>query len=724
MVRSLAARADADAAHDILHTSESPVDHVVRIYSDRRLEGYPLFVAVGLDLDEVLAPSRAHAPEIEFMAAAVSLLLCGLLAALISEVRRRARHEAQLAAERSALAADVALRRQVEQQLRDSEQKFHDIAEVSGDWIWETDAEHRFTSLTADAFNDPQRIGVGEAATIGRTRWDLASADPEQDEKWRQHKADLDAHRPFRLFRYAIRGIDGQLRHFVVSGKPVFDPSGAFLGYRGTATNETPIVNALERAEQAEALLRDAMDSMSEGFVIFDSDDRLVMCNEAYRRLYPASASLMVPGVTFETLVRNTLVSGHYPDAAGQEEAWVANFLEIHHQANREIETQVRDGRWILVSERRMRNGGLAGLRVDITEFKRIQGALSESERRLRDFAEMASDWFWEQDAELRFVWFSDGLRTLNTLVAAIYRAPAVGDEPRRGHAGTMGGAQGRSCRKAAVPGFPLRHARLRRHGAARQHPRRPAVRRCRTVCRLSRHRSRHHGADRSRTGAGARQGAGRASRDPAARRGGQHVRGVRDLRPRGPLRDVQRRLSADLCRGRSRPWCRVCRSRTSCAWPMPSGGGNADWRGREAEWLAERLRHHQRSQGRDRVSRVADGCWYLVTDRRMKNGGIAGLRIDITALKQAQAALRESEERLDRAQAIAGIGSWELDVATGRYVWSKELYRIRGLSPENFEPHLDNVSSLHPSGGLPGGAALDRRPDRGTRAATRSMPG
>ena len=63
-----------------------------------------------------------------------------------------------------------------------------------------------------------------------------------------------------------------------------------------------------------------------------------------------------------------------------------------------------------------------------------------------------------------------------------------------------------------------------------------------------------------------------------------------------------------------------------------------------------------------------------------MKNGGIAGLRIDITALKQAQAALSESEARLDRAQAIAGIGSWELDVATRRYVWSKELYRLRGL--------------------------------------------
>ena len=81
-----------------------------------------------------------------------------------------------------------------------------------------------------------------------------------------------------------------------------------------------------------------------------------------------------------------------------------------------------------------------------------------------------------------------------------------------------------------------------------------------------------------------------------------------------------------------------------------------------------------------------------------MKNGGIAGLRIDITALKQAQAALRESEERLDRAQAIAGIGSWELDVATGRYIWSKELYRIRGLSPESFEPNIDNGRQyIHP---------------------------
>jgi PAS domain S-box-containing protein len=112
---------------------------------------------------------------------------------------------------------------------------------------------------------------------------------------------------------------------------------------------------------------------------------------------------------------------------------------------------------------------------------------------------------------------------------------------------------------------------------------------------------------------------------------------------------------------------------------------------------MAERLRRHREAREATEY-RLDNGSWILATDRRMKNGGIAGLRIDITALKQAQAALRESEARLDRAQAIAGIGSWELDVATARYFWSKELYRIRGLSPGSFEPSIETVSAfIHP---------------------------
>ncbi|HUB16824.1 MAG TPA: ATP-binding protein [Acetobacteraceae bacterium] len=349
----------------------------------------------------------------ETLVTLVALLLSGLLAASVIQLRRCSRRETQLLRQRSALEAALALR---EQRLRDSEQRWQDVAEVSGDWIWETDADHRFTHLAVDAYIEA--TGLSPASTIGLTRWELAGAAAAQDEKWRQHRRDLDEHRPFRGFRYTALLPSGEVRHFAVSGKPVFARDGHFRGYRGIATNETAIVAALERAEKAETLLRDALDSLSEGFAIYDRDDCLVLCNEAYRRLYPACAPLMIPGVAYETLVRANLASGYFPDGVGREDEWVANALRIHGAATGEMQNQCHDGRWLLVSERRMRSGGLACLRIDITELKRIQIALRDSERRLRDFAELASDWFWEQDADLRFTWGS-GVPALQSLAAS-----------------------------------------------------------------------------------------------------------------------------------------------------------------------------------------------------------------------------------------------------------------------------------------------------------------
>jgi PAS domain S-box-containing protein len=69
-----------------------------------------------------------------------------------------------------------------------------------------------------------------------------------------------------------------------------------------------------------------------------------------------------------------------------------------------------------------------------------------------------------------------------------------------------------------------------------------------------------------------------------------------------------------------------------------------------------------------------------------------------VSALKQAQEALRRSEWRLDSAQKIAGIGSWNLDLGTRRHGWSKEMYRIHGVSPENFQPDMTNLAAhAHP---------------------------
>ena len=361
---------DAGGTAAPIYVHRAVVDSVLRLYSVRRLPGYPLKVAVGLDLDNILAVPRAHARQIEAGGLIVTLLLSVLLAALIAEFRQRASHEVQLAGERSALAADVELRKQIEQQLRESEQRFRDIAEVSADWVWESDADHRFTFFTGEALSNRAPGGLTLEILYGKTRWEFAGADAEEHEVWRRHKQDLDAHLPFRGFRYSRTDPTGVERSFVVSGKPVFDAKGRFIGYRGTATDESRMVLALRRAEQAEELLRDAVDSISEGFVIYDRDDRLVMCNDRYCQIYPETAAYMTPGTTFEALLRSGLAAGEYPDAVGREAPWLEERLRQHAEANTDIEQRRGGGRWVLITERRMRNGGLAGLRVDITALK------------------------------------------------------------------------------------------------------------------------------------------------------------------------------------------------------------------------------------------------------------------------------------------------------------------------------------------------------------------
>jgi PAS domain S-box-containing protein len=179
------------------------------------------------------------------------------------------------------------------------------------------------------------------------------------------------------------------------------------------------LIVAARRANEGKRmaiLLRDALDSASEGFVIYDQDDRLVLVNETYRRLFPNRARSMVPGARFEDLMRQFALEGEFPAAIGREEEWYAAERRRHRETLSGIERQLADGRWILLSSRRMHNGGVVGLRVDITEQKRVQDALRQSESRLRDFAEMTSDWLWEQDDSLRFT-FGSGVPKLQELV-------------------------------------------------------------------------------------------------------------------------------------------------------------------------------------------------------------------------------------------------------------------------------------------------------------------
>ena len=113
---------------------------------------------------------------------------------------------------------------------------------------------------------------------------ELAGVQPDSDEQWRQYKADLDAHRLFRRFCYAARASFGDEYLVLVSGKPIINNIGEFRGYRGIASNVTEAVSVRHRAEAAELPLQDAVDNISDGFAIYDRDDRFVMCNQCRGR--------------------------------------------------------------------------------------------------------------------------------------------------------------------------------------------------------------------------------------------------------------------------------------------------------------------------------------------------------------------------------------------------------------------------------------------------------
>jgi len=136
-----------------------------------------------------------------------------------------------------------------------------------------------------------------------------------------------------------------------------------------------------------------ALEAIPDGFVLFDRDDRLLTCNQRYRDLYPDSAPAMVPGATFEQILRYGLDHGQHADAKGREEDWLAERLAQHRAARGVHEQQLRDGRWLRVHDHPTPDGGRVGLRVDVTQAKEQQAAL-ETARAAAEAANRAKSAF------------------------------------------------------------------------------------------------------------------------------------------------------------------------------------------------------------------------------------------------------------------------------------------------------------------------------------------
>ncbi|MGE0424177.1 MAG: PAS domain S-box protein [Reyranellaceae bacterium] len=270
--------------------------------------------------------------------------------------------------------------------------RFRDFAEISGDWLWETDAEHRFTYL--ENLSNGSRSERPDQL-LGMTRWQLAGSSLE-DPRWREHKADLDAHRPFSGLEYTS-GRAGKGRVFESNGRPRFAADGTFLGYRGVSRDISALRAAETRAARQEGRFRSIVRTTAEGVVVLDAEGCIGYANQRFAEML---------GRTIEEL-GGVAMAPFVSDGT----AFVAMIAEPPLRPV-ELELSRADGTAlsVMVSMRPMRaegydTDGTLVMVSDISAHKQAQASLSETRDNLRYLFANNPNPMWVVDEEsLRFV--------------------------------------------------------------------------------------------------------------------------------------------------------------------------------------------------------------------------------------------------------------------------------------------------------------------------------
>jgi signal transduction histidine kinase/HAMP domain-containing protein len=136
------------------------------------------------------------------------------------------------------------------------------------------------------------------------------------------------------------------------------------------------VIDLETQKNTAESHLREAIESIYEGFSLYDSSDRLVLCNSKYREMHARIAHLIVPGVKFEHLMNKGAELGIFPEATANMNQWVQNRMQMHLHPKGSFEQQLTDGRWLQVSEYKTQNNETVGIWRNIDDIKKAEEKL------------------------------------------------------------------------------------------------------------------------------------------------------------------------------------------------------------------------------------------------------------------------------------------------------------------------------------------------------------
>jgi signal transduction histidine kinase/CheY-like chemotaxis protein len=411
------------------------------------------------------------------------------------------------------------------------------------------------------------------------------------------------------------------------------------------------VFNDISDLKRAEQRLHDAIQSISDGFVLYDSDDRVVLYNAQFIDHNPGLAKLIQPGISFEELLRAAIAAGVLDLRGEDTEAWIAQRLKQHRTPGRPIERHLQDGRWLLIHEQHTADGGIVSIGTDIT-------AVKEAERRLHDAIDSVNEGFILYDRDDRVVLFNQRIRDhFGELTDIIQPGIAFEDIVRAGVARGVFDTGGMD------PEAWIRRRMDQHRNSTEAHERRLQDGRWLLV-------------REQRTADGGIVGTGTdITAVKQAER--QMYDAIESISDGFVLYDKDERLV--LCNSRYREFYReiddllVPGSRFT---DILKASIQRDMVGMDQafidEWLGERVELFRRGSG-STETRLANGRWVRNTERRTSDGGVVGIRTDITALKEQQEILQRNIADLEAAKRQVEQQSFHMRELADRYAEEKE---------------------------------------------------
>lgn len=167
------------------------------------------------------------------------------------------------------------------------------------------------------------------------------------------------------------------------------------------ATLEAKVQERTQDLSEAQARLMEAIESISEGFVLCDAEDRFVLCNQKFRDFYPEVAHLIHPGRPFREVIEAAARLGLAEEATTTPDLWVRRRLSLRAAEMSHVQ-HLSSGRWLLISERRTAGGQMVGIYTDITDLKSSEEAQRTAKAQAEKADRAKSEFLAAMSHELR----------------------------------------------------------------------------------------------------------------------------------------------------------------------------------------------------------------------------------------------------------------------------------------------------------------------------------